>query len=441
LWVLASPSDAATAKKKPAATKKSATAKKAPARKKVVSSKPKPKVAAKPRKKVVVLPKRPPADLPAITEAASAWQGCASSADVPALADQVGIEETRLETLLQQADLLTQQPASCTQYVAVKGGLDDVALLMFHPDDASPVLTVHKTPYEVTVNTTKCDCDVPSSRVVTLPLPATEALAELPPQIKWIAETLLPSMAAGLQSDGPSNLSVRLVIADASDVEPEHLRSIELLESTSGKRIDGAWWLERPNGPGVLMGMNGLAYEQLLWQSPVAYEHMSRGVGPRMKTVKRKEKDGTISTRRVLASRTYHYGVDMMARKGTDVHAVADATVAFAGRKTGFGNIVILDHGHGYQTYYAHLSKIMPEMKHGAVVPRGELIGLVGSTGRSTAPHLHFEMRQNNNYIDPFDEGHQLDFWPLSSDDQERLAMQILAPSSKLPLLLAAEEE
>jgi murein DD-endopeptidase MepM/ murein hydrolase activator NlpD len=322
----------------------------------------------------------------------------------------------------------------------VKGGLDDVALLMLHPTEASPVLTVHKTPYEITVDTGKCDCEAPSSRVITAEIPAGEILADLPPQVKWIAETLIPSMAAGLQTDGPSNLSVRLVVADASAAQPEHLRSIELLESSSGKRIDGAWWLERDNGPGLLIGMNGLAYEQLLWQSPVAYDHTSRGVGPRMVTVKRKNKNGTVTARRVVSTKSYHYGVDMAAKKGTDVHAVADSTVAFAGRKTGFGNIVILDHGRGYQSYYAHLSKIMPDMKKGAPVTRGTLIGLVGSTGRSTAPHLHFELRQNNKYIDPFDELHQLDFWSLSSRDQERLAMQILAPSKIAPLLVAEEE-
>ena len=444
VWVLASPSEAAT-KKKPAAPKKTAVkkataVKKSPTKKLVAAKTTKPKAAAKPKKAVVVLPKRPPADLPVINQEASAWQGCANKSDVPALAAQIGIEETRLDSLLDQADLMSEQSGACTQYVAVKGGLDDVALLMLHPTEAAPVLTVHKTPYEITVDTGKCDCEAPSSRIITAELPATDALTDLPAQVKWVADTLVPSMAAGLQSEQPSNLSIRMVVADATADEPEHLRSIELLETSSGKRIDGAWWLERDNAPGLLIGMNGLAYEQLLWQSPVAYERTSRGVGPRMVTVKRKNKNGTVTTRRVVSTKSYHYGVDMMARKGTDVHAVADSTVAFAGRKNGFGNIVILDHGHGYQTYYAHLSKIMPDMKKGAPVTRGTLIGLVGSTGRSTAPHLHFEMRQNNNYIDPFDELHQLDFWSLTSRDQERLAMQILAPTKIAPLLVAEEE-
>ena len=121
-----------------------------------------------------------------------------------------------------------------------------------------------------------------------------------------------------------------------------------------------------------------------------------------------------------------------MAPKGTDVHAVGDAKVSFAGRRGGFGNLIILDHGRGYQTYYAHLSKIGNGIKAGVQVARGEMIGLVGSTGHSTAPHLHFETRKDGRYLNPFDETHQLGFWLLTADEQERLAMQVL---SEAPLI------
>jgi murein DD-endopeptidase MepM/ murein hydrolase activator NlpD len=120
-------------------------------------------------------------------------------------------------------------------------------------------------------------------------------------------------------------------------------------------------------------------------------------------------------------------GVDMTAPRGTDVHAVGDASVGFAGRRGGFGNLIILDHGRGYQTYYAHLSKIQKGIKAGVHVARGDTIGLVGSTGHSTAPHLHFETRKDARYLDPFDETHQLGFWLLTADEQERLAMQLLS--------------
>jgi murein DD-endopeptidase MepM/ murein hydrolase activator NlpD len=120
----------------------------------------------------------------------------------------------------------------------------------------------------------------------------------------------------------------------------------------------------------------------------------------------------------------------MTAPKGTEVHAVGDANVSFVGRRSGFGNLIILDHGRGYQTYYAHLSKVQKGIKAGVRIARGDVIGLVGSTGRSTAPHLHFETRKDSRYLDPFDETRQLAFWLLTADEQERLAMQLFSSAS-----------
>jgi murein DD-endopeptidase MepM/ murein hydrolase activator NlpD len=146
------------------------------------------------------------------------------------------------------------------------------------------------------------------------------------------------------------------------------------------------------------------------------------------------------ATVRSVTVREYHLGSDLMAPKGTDVHTVGDAKVSFAGRMGGFGKLIILDHGLGYQTYYAHLSEIKPWIKVGASVARGDVIGLVGSTGHSTAPHLHFETRKDAKFIDPFDGTRQLDFWLLTPDDQERLAMKLLAkPATALPTESAAE--
>jgi len=144
----------------------------------------------------------------------------------------------------------------------------------------------------------------------------------------------------------------------------------------------------------------------------------------RVPAAKGSAKSTVVQTIRVAS---YHLGVDMMAPKGTDVHAVGDAKVSFAGRQGGFGNLIILDHGRGYQTYYAHLSKIRKGIKVGVHIARGDMIGLVGSTGHSTAPHLHFETRKDGRYLDPFDETHQLGFWLLTADEQERLAMQLLS--------------
>lgn len=86
-----------------------------------------------------------------------------------------------------------------------------------------------------------------------------------------------------------------------------------------------------------------------------------------------------------------HQGIDLGGRTGNPVYATGDGTVAFNNEGVrGYGLQVLIDHGFGYKTRYAHLSKIL--VSPGQKVKRGELIGEVGSTGRSTGPHLHYEV-------------------------------------------------
>ena len=92
----------------------------------------------------------------------------------------------------------------------------------------------------------------------------------------------------------------------------------------------------------------------------------------------------------IYKSHKFHAGLDFAADMGTQVFATADGKVAFADQKSGYGNCIDIDHGYNYTTRYAHLSKIL--VAPGATVKRGELIGLVGSTGKSTGPHLHYEV-------------------------------------------------
>lgn len=96
-----------------------------------------------------------------------------------------------------------------------------------------------------------------------------------------------------------------------------------------------------------------------------------------------------------------HAGVDWAAPTGTPVYAVAAGRVSHAGDGKGYGNLVILTHPGGLETRYAHLNKFGPAAKKGNLVKSGDLIGYVGTTGRSTGPHLHFETRQNGKPVDP----------------------------------------
>lgn len=96
----------------------------------------------------------------------------------------------------------------------------------------------------------------------------------------------------------------------------------------------------------------------------------------------------------------FHSGMDFTAPTGTEVYATGNGTVSMVkSARRELGNHIIIDHGFGYQTVYAHLNGF--NVKEGQKVRRGDVIGFVGSTGLSTAPHLHYEVRVNGNYVDP----------------------------------------
>jgi murein DD-endopeptidase MepM/ murein hydrolase activator NlpD len=96
----------------------------------------------------------------------------------------------------------------------------------------------------------------------------------------------------------------------------------------------------------------------------------------------------------------FHTGVDVAADYGAPVHATADGVVLDAGQHSGYGRVVIVDHGFGLTTWYAHLSSYA--VISGTRVKRGEVIGYTGISGRSTGPHVHYEVRMNNAPVNPW---------------------------------------
>jgi len=98
-------------------------------------------------------------------------------------------------------------------------------------------------------------------------------------------------------------------------------------------------------------------------------------------------------------SNSFHAGVDVCAPRGTPVVATADGIVTFAGRRVGYGNTICINHGHGLSTWYAHVGKL--KVGKGHRVKRGQVIASVGTSGRSTAPHVHYEVRENSRAVNP----------------------------------------
>ncbi|WP_233884489.1 M23 family metallopeptidase [Tenacibaculum piscium] len=101
----------------------------------------------------------------------------------------------------------------------------------------------------------------------------------------------------------------------------------------------------------------------------------------------------------ILKSWRMHNGMDFTAPTGTPIFASGNGKIKKAHRSASFGNVVYIDHGYGYETIYAHMSKIAT--REGKQVKRGDLIGYVGNTGRSAAPHLHYEVHKNGRPVNP----------------------------------------
>ncbi len=140
------------------------------------------------------------------------------------------------------------------------------------------------------------------------------------------------------------------------------------------------------NGKAGYYDAEGSSMRKQFLKAPLSFRHISSGFSrSRMHPI--------------LKVRRPHQGLDYVAPAGTPVSATADGKVIFAGQKGQYGRLVVIRHRNGYQTSYGHLSRI--KVKNGANVAQGQVIAYVGSSGMSTGPHLHFELRKNHSPVNP----------------------------------------
>jgi murein DD-endopeptidase MepM/ murein hydrolase activator NlpD len=136
---------------------------------------------------------------------------------------------------------------------------------------------------------------------------------------------------------------------------------------------------------GIQAGQPDFTPDKVVISNPIPSVHVGSGFGMRVHPI--------------LRIARLHPGDDLPAPSGTPIHAAADGLVVAAGARGGYGNVTVLDNGYSLGTVYAHQSRI--DVAVGQLVKRGDVIGLVGSTGLSTGPHLHFETRIRGNPINP----------------------------------------
>lgn len=196
------------------------------------------------------------------------------------------------------------------------------------------------------------------------------------------------------------------VVYEALEADGEPMRTGRVLSAefvNAGKTHQAMWF--QPTGrdaqgiahKGAYFSLDGKSLRRAYLGSPLEFTRISSGFSMRFHPVLQKWRA--------------HLGTDFAAPTGTAARTVGDGVVSFAGRQNGYGNVVFIKHRNGHETVYAHLSKV--NVRVGQNVDQGDTVGLVGSTGWATGPHLHFEFRVNGVHQDPMTIARQSDTIPV----------------------------
>ncbi len=252
---------------------------------------------------------------------------------------------------------------------------------------------------------------------------------KLPVELIWELNSVIKQIYPEENNALENTASIVRLIVDFGDKERwAQIWAAEIIDPSSKEVFASAFWVERNDIPGGFYTANGESIERTFWTNPLSYRRISRGVGSVRASNKKlaPAKSGAATAGAPKQRYRAHMGIDYAAPTGTPVFSVATGRVAHLGFSGAFGNLIILEHPGNYRTYYAHLSNFNVELQVGNEVRRGLEIGYVGSTGRSTGPHLHFELRKDGVYVDPYSTKTQLDLWNMRDSDSGLLTREIL---------------
>jgi murein DD-endopeptidase MepM/ murein hydrolase activator NlpD len=222
----------------------------------------------------------------------------------------------------------------------------------------------------------------------------TEALATLASDLSAAEREMvgrhLDKIYGPVLAEGSLGNGGRLRLAYERTRRPDgSTRSIQVLaaEAAVGGSLHTVFLYDKGENPGYYDDL-GRSLDPVPWTGPLAYMQVTSPFRlDRMHPILRK----------VLP----HTGVDLAAGYGTPVYATADGMVSFASVRGGYGKLVEVQHPNGLATRYAHLSAIAPGVSGGRAVRQGDVLGYVGATGLATGPHLHYEVRQRGQAVDP----------------------------------------
>ena len=216
------------------------------------------------------------------------------------------------------------------------------------------------------------------------------------------------------------NLVYETLEADGEALRPGRVLSAEFV---NGGKTHQAMWFQPPGNDasgaplkGSYYGLDGKSLRRAYLTSPLEFSRVTSGFSMRMHPVLKKWRA--------------HLGTDFAAPTGTPARSVGDGVVTFAGVQNGYGNVVFIKHRNNHETVYAHLSKI--NVRVGQSVSQSDTIGLVGSTGWSTGPHLHLEFRVAGVQQDPMTMAKQSDTVPVSAAAQAHFRQLAAGVKSQL---------
>lgn len=188
---------------------------------------------------------------------------------------------------------------------------------------------------------------------------------------------------------------------------------------TNAGRVHEAYWFRDPVlGKAAYFDRKGESLRRAFLASPMEFSRVSSGFAMRFHPI--------------LKTWRRHLGVDYAAPTGTPVRTVADGVVEFAGWQNGYGNVIFIRHTGGRVTVYAHLSRI--NVRQGQRVEQGQHIGAVGATGWATGPHLHFEIRENGQHVDPLRVARSSEAFSIAPASRTQFQAQALALRNQLAL-------
>ncbi len=255
----------------------------------------------------------------------------------------------------------------------------------------------------------------------------------LPVELVWELNSLIKQIYPEENSSLENTNSIVRLIVDFGDRERwAQIWATEIIDPVNKEVFASAYWVERNDIPGGFFTGSGESLERSFWTNPLSYRRISRGVGSVRASSKRPSSNAPATEAAPKQRYRTHMGIDYAAPSGTPIFSVANGRVVHLGYSGAFGNLIILEHPGNYHTYYAHLSNYNVELAVGNEVRRGLEIGYVGSTGRSTGPHLHFELRKNGVYIDPYGSKTQLDLWSMRNNESGQLTREILLLGSPI---------